>query len=189
MRDVTVMVRPVYSGLFYAIMNLTMTGTMRICYYIGEPGTGKTTRMRELLAEFRKAEADEWVKEGLVTYHKFAKQKIIILGKYDDGVFAGTDTWSKSVGPKFREWLSANAEKYREFDILGEGERLSNNPNLDAMFDTGGMKLVLLKVSESELERRRAARNNTQDEKWLKGMSTRIANLCEKYPHEVMVLE
>jgi len=188
-RDVTVMVSPVYPGLFCAILNLIMTGTMQICYYIGEPGTGKTTRMREILAEFRKVEADEWVKEGLVTYHKFAKQKIIILGKYDDGVFAGTDTWSKGVGPKFREWLTANAEKFADYGVLGEGERLSNNPNLDAMFDTGKMKLVLLKVSEEELERRRQSRNNTQNKKWLLGMKTRIRNLCNKYPHEVMVLD
>ena len=47
---------------------------MQICYYIGEPGTGKTTKMRELLTEFRKVEQDDWVKEGLVTYHLFAKQ-------------------------------------------------------------------------------------------------------------------
>jgi hypothetical protein len=54
------------------------------------------------------------------------------------------------------------------------------------MFATGKMKLVLLKVSEEELERRRAARNNTQNESWMKGMRTRIENLCAKYPHEVM---
>ena len=159
---------------------------MQLCYYIGEPGTGKTTRMRGILAELRKFEQDEFVKEGLVTYHLFAKQKVIVLGRYDDGVFAGTDTWSKGVGPKFRQWLVDNAEKFADYGVLGEGERLSNNPNLDAMFATGKMKLVLLKVSEEELERRRAARNNTQNESWMKGMRTRIANLCAKYPHEVV---
>ena len=159
---------------------------MQLTHYLGLPGTGKTTKMRELLAEFRKVEQDEWVKEGLVTYHIFAKHKIIILGKYDDGVFAGTDTWSKGVGPKWRQWLVDNAEKFADYGVLGEGERLSNSPNLDAMFATGNMKLVLLKVSEDELERRRAARNNTQNESWMKGMKTRIANLCAKYPHEII---
>ena len=161
---------------------------MQICYTIGVPGCGKTTRMRELLAEFRKVEQDEWVKEDLVTYHLFAKQKIIILGKYDDGVFAGTDTWSKGVGPKFRQWLLDNKDNYEGWTAFGEGERLSNQPNMDAMFATGKMKLICLKVSEEELERRRAARNNTQNESWMKGMKTRIANLCNKYPHEVEVL-
>jgi hypothetical protein len=77
-----------------------------------------------------------------------------------------------------------NAEKYEDYGVLSEGERLSNNPTLDAMFATGNMKLVLLVVSEEELARRRQARNNVQNEKWLKGMVTRINNLCNKYPHE-----
>lgn len=161
---------------------------MRICYFIGCPGVGKTTRMREILAEYRKVEADEFVKEGLVTYHKFARQKVLILGRYDEGTFAGTDTWSKGVGPKFREWLMENRETYADWTVLGEGERLSNAPNMDAMFQEESMKLVCLKVSEEELERRRAARNNTQSTSWMKGMATRIANLCNKYPHEVEVI-
>jgi hypothetical protein len=162
---------------------------MKIVYYIGCPGVGKTTRMREIIAEFRKVEQDEFVKEGLVTYHKFAKQKVIVLGRYDDGTFAGTDTWSKGVGPKFREWLTAALEMYSDWVIYGEGERLSNQPNMDAMFNEKiGMKLVCLEVSEKELERRRAARNNTQNESWMKGMRTRIANLCNKYPYEVEVI-
>ena len=158
---------------------------MKIVYYIGVPGTGKTTLMREMLEEYRKAEQDEFVKEGLVTYHLFARQKVIILGRYDGGVFAGTDTWSKGVGPKFRQWLLDNRETYTDWSVFGEGERLSNNPNLTAMFDEESMKLVCLEVSEEELERRRAARNNTQNESWMKGMRTRIANLCNAYEHTV----
>jgi hypothetical protein len=161
---------------------------MKIVYYIGQPGTGKTTLMRSILSEYSKVEEPEFVKEGLVTYHRFNTQKVIILGKYDEGTFAGTDTWSKGVGPKFREWLIANRENYSDWTVLGEGERLSNAPNMDAMFDEESMKLVCLEVSEEELERRRAARNNTQDPKWMKGMRTRIANLCSKYPHSIEVL-
>jgi hypothetical protein len=161
---------------------------MKIVYYIGCPGVGKTTRMREIIAEYSKVEESEFVKEGLVTYHLFAKQKVIILGKYDEGTFAGTDTWSKGVGPKFRQWLLDNRESYRGWVVLGEGERLSNSPNMDAMFAEESMKLVCLEVSDAELERRRAARNNTQSPSWMKGMQTRIANLCNKYPYEVEVI-
>jgi deoxyadenosine/deoxycytidine kinase len=161
---------------------------MRIVYYIGEPGTGKTTLMRGILDEYRKVEQDELVEDGHVKYHRFANQKVIVLGIYDDSTFAGTDRWSKVVGPKFREWLIANRENYSDWTVLGEGERLSNAPNMDAMFDEESMKLVCLKVSEEELERRRAARNNTQDPKWMKGMRTRIVNLCRAYPHTVEVI-
>jgi hypothetical protein len=144
--------------------------------------------MREILAEYSKVEQPEFVKEGLVTYHKFAKQKVLILGRYDDGTFAGTDTWSKGVGPKFRQWLIDNRETYQDWGVFGEGERLSNQPSMDAMFEEESMKLVCLTVSEDELERRRAARNNTQNESWMKGMRTRIENLCKRYSHEVEVI-
>ena len=161
---------------------------MKIVYYIGCPGVGKTTLMRAFLAEYSKVEEPEFVKDGLVTYHLFAKQKVIVLGRYDEGVFAGTDTWSKGVGPKFRQWLLDNREVYQGWTVYGEGERLSNQPNMDAMFAEESMKLVCLQVSEEELERRRAARNNTQNESWMKGMKTRIANLCNKYPHITEVI-
>ena len=161
---------------------------MRITYYIGVPGTGKTTLMRSILAEYSKVEESEFVKEGYVTYHKFPKQKVIILGRYDEGTFAGTDTWAKTAGPKFRQWVLDNAERYADWGVYGEGERLSNNPTLDHLFEYCQMKLICLKVSEEELQRRRDARNNTQDPKWMKGMQTRIDNLCAKYPHTVEVL-
>ena len=159
---------------------------MRITYYIGVPGTGKTTLMRSLLNEYRKVEPDEFVSDGHVKYHRFNKQKVIVLGIYDDSTFAGTDRWSKSAGPKFRQWLLDNRGAYSDWAVYGEGERLSNQPSMDAMFAEEQMNLVLLTVSEEELERRRAARNNTQNESWMKGMRTRIGNLCAKYQHTVV---
>jgi hypothetical protein len=158
---------------------------MNVTYYLGLPGTGKTTLMRSILAEYRKVEEDEFVVEGPVKYHRFNKQKVIVLGIYDDSTFAGTDRLSKSCPPKFREWVTANKDKYADWHILGEGERFSNNPTLDHLLEHTNLKLVCLKVSEEELERRRQARNNTQSESWLRGMYTRIDNLCQKYPHEV----
>lgn len=161
---------------------------MRVTFYCGEPGTGKTTLMRQIMAEYSKVEAPEFVEDGPVKYHRFNKQKTIVLGIYDESTFAGCDKLSKSVGPKFRQWLVDNAEKYKDWGLLMEGERFMNAPTLEALFQQESMKLVCLKVSETELERRRAARNNTQDAKWLKGMATRVANVCKNYPHEVEVL-
>lgn len=159
---------------------------MNLTYYIGLPGTGKTTLMRSILSDLRDKETDEFVKEGFVTYHKFPKQKTIVLGRYDEGTFAGTDTWAKSAGPKFRQWLLDNQEEYKDWQLYGEGERLSNNPSLEAMFERTDMKLILLTTSDEELERRRAARNNTQNESWMKGMKTRVNNLCNKFAHSVV---
>jgi hypothetical protein len=161
---------------------------MKFTHYLAEPGVGKTTFMRAKLAKLREVEQDEWVKDGYVTYHKFPQQKVIILGTYDDGVFAGLDKWAKTAPPKFRQWVLDNAETFAGWEVFSEGERLSNNPTMDALFATGNFTLVRLVVSEKELQRRRAARNNTQNESWLRGMKTRIDNLCAKYPHTVEVL-
>jgi hypothetical protein len=157
---------------------------MRVTFYIGQPGTGKTTLVRGLLSEFRKVETDELVVEGMVKYHKFEKQKVLVLGIYDESTFAGTDRLCRSIGPKFREWLVANAESYTGWELVMEGERFMNDKTLPSLFEQESMKLVCLKVSEEELVRRREARNNTQNETWLKGMTTRVANVCDNYCHE-----
>jgi hypothetical protein len=156
---------------------------MKIRYYIGRPGVGKSTLMREIMSKLGESEL---VKEGLVVYHKFEKEKTLVLGIYDDHVFSGTDRWSKGVGPKFREWLASMAQTHPDWTILGEGERLSNNPNLDAMFEFGDMELFLVTVDNEELARRHAARGEAQSESWQKGMATRIVNLCKKYKHFVV---
>jgi hypothetical protein len=182
------MVRPVYAGLFCAILTGRTTEIMRVVFFVGEPGTGKTTRMREILAEYRKVEVDEMVVDGPVKYHRFNKQKVLVLGIYDDSTFAGTDRLSKSCGPTFRQWLIDNEDKYRDWGMFMEGERFMNDKTLPTLFEQESMKLVCLKVSEAELERRRVARNNTQNEKWLKGMKTRVANVCKNYSHEIEVI-
>lgn len=162
---------------------------MNYTHYIGVPGTGKTTLMRSKIAKLREVETDTLEVEGLVRYHKFEQQKTIVMGIYDDSTFAGSDKLSKGVGPKFRQWLVDNAEKYEDYSIFSEGERFSNNPTLDHLFEHTNFNLVLVQVSEEELERRRQARNNTQNETWLKGMYTRVNNLASKYPHTVLNLE
>lgn len=143
--------------------------------------------MKSFIEDLRKKEQDEEVKEGLVIYHRFPQQKVIVLGRYDGSTFDGTDRMSKGVGPKFREWLSANKEDLEGWTILGEGERFSNQPNLDAMFENADMELVCVSVGEEELNKRHAKRGEEQNESWRKGMSTRISNLCKKYDHTLLI--
>ena len=158
---------------------------MLVTFYIGVPGCGKTTLMRGKIEELRKVEQDELVADGMVKYHKFEKQKVLVLGIYDESTFAGTDRLAKSVGPKFREWLVANAESFEGWELVMEGERFMNDKTLPLLFEQESMKLVCLKVTKEELVRRREARNNTQNETWLKGMTTRVQNVCNTYVHEV----
>lgn len=159
---------------------------MKIKYYIGRPGVGKSTYVRNIMKDLGEGEL---VKEGLVVYHKFPNAKTIVLGIYDDSVFSGTDRTSKGVGPKFREWLIKVQTEYSDWTIIGEGERLSNNPNLDAMFAAGDMELIWVTVSEETLKQRHDGRGEEQSESWQRGMKTRIQNLCNKYPHTVLINE
>jgi len=144
--------------------------------------------VRGILAEFRKVEEDEMVVDGPVKYHRFNKQKTLVLGIYDDSTFAGCDRLSKSCGPQFRQWLVDNEEKYKDWGVVLEGERFMNDKTLPSLFQQESMNLVCLTVSEEELERRRASRNNTQNESWLRGMKTRVANVCKNYPHSIEVI-
>jgi hypothetical protein len=163
---------------------------MQFTHYFGAPGTGKTTLMRSFLNKCRTVEVDEFMKEGLVKYHIFPKQKIIIFGDYaEDKIFAGLDATSKAIGPKFREWVITNKSKYVGWSMYSEGERFSNTVMLDFLFEHTEMELILLQVSGEELERRRIARNNTQNETWLKGMTTRVNNLASRYPHTVLICD
>lgn len=159
---------------------------MKIKYYIGRPGVGKSTLVRKTMELLGPGEL---VKEGLVVYHKFPETKTIVLGIYDEAVFSGTDRWSKGVGPKFRAWLEDAQQRFPDWTIIGEGERLSNNPNLDAMFATEDMELLLVTVSEETLKKRHDGRGEAQSESWQKGMATRIRNLANKYKHTVVVNE
>jgi len=156
---------------------------MLVTFYIGVPGCGKTTLMRGKIEELRKVEQDELVADGMVKYHKFEKQKTLVLGIYDESTFAGTDRLCRSIGPKFREWLVANAESYTGWELVMEGERFMNDKTLPLLFEQESMILVCLKVTEEELVRRREARNNTQSSTWLKGMTTRVQNVCNTYSH------
>ena len=99
---------------------------MKVVGFIGEPASGKSTYMRELMEGFGESELKE---EGMVKYHEFREQKAFVLGIYDDQVFSGTDRLSKAVGPKFRDWLTKlNSNPfYKDWTVYWEGERLSNN--------------------------------------------------------------
>ena len=72
---------------------------MKVIGIIGEPAAGKSTVMRNLIADLGSGAVE---KEGLVAYTKFPESKTIVAGIYDEQVFSGTDRLSKGCGPKYR---------------------------------------------------------------------------------------
>ena len=156
---------------------------MKIIGLIGEPAAGKSTVMKSLISKLGPSEI---VKEGLVVYTKYPDDKVLIAGKYEEGVtFCGTDTLSKGCGPKYREWLqAAQADQFfDDYTFYFEGERFSNSKFFDFFFSSEckDVTIYYLEADENVLNERNAARSN-QNDSWRKGMRTRMLNLKNGYP-------
>jgi ABC-type dipeptide/oligopeptide/nickel transport system ATPase component len=159
---------------------------MKIIGLIGEPAAGKSTVMKNLISELGEGSI---VKEGLVVYTLYPEDKVVIAGKYEEGVtFCGTDTLSKGCGPKYREQLSKmdSDSEWDDYTFYWEGERFSNSKFFDFFYsDCKDVTTYYLEAGEDVLNARNASRSN-QNETWRKGMRTRMHNLRQNYPVKVV---
>lgn len=160
---------------------------MNVVAYIGEPATGKTTIMLSLISTLREKEADEFEAQGLLKYHVFRKQKIIVFGVYDGSSFSGTDRLAKAAAPKFRDWIKENSQagEFEGFTVYWEGERFTNAATLSTMFAFCKTKIFLLTAPQAVLKFRHSLRDR-QSETWLKAMKTRIENIEKAFPVTVV---
>jgi len=155
---------------------------MKIIGFIGEPASGKSTVMREIISSFKGV---GYVRKiGLIVYTFYHDDKAIVAGIYDDQVFSGTDRLSKSCGPVYREWIKEMVDDpdFDDYTFYWEGERFSNNKFFDFFFQECPDPLIYyLEVNEEVLNERNQARSQ-QNDTWRKGMKTRMNNLKNKYP-------
>lgn len=147
-----------------------------LLYILGVPGSGKTTLVRELVLGRRRM---------VVTQpfaHTVYEDGLVQLGR-DRGTHGGTDALSMSVQPNVVAALEAGAWPR----ILAEGDRLANPSFFEAVVAAGyELDVVLLSVPAEVAADRRAARGTDQDERWLRGRESKIANL---QPHVTRVLD
>lgn len=143
---------------------------MKVVVVAGEPGTGKSTLMKNLIGD-----APSDYKSGLVRGHSVGS--VLFLGIYDaDQKYPGTDRLSMAVQPDVQKLLWSHATSpYKT--VVFEGDRLSN-PSLIKFIENLGLELhaFVLEVSQEVLDQRRAARGDTFSEKWLKGRKTKVHN-------------
>lgn len=152
--------------------------TKRIVYFIGVPGSGKTTLMREVMAPFY---GIQHAKPFAHIEYQHPTERVVQVGK-ERGTFSGTDALSMGVQPKVVEWL-----KTCDYDtILAEGDRLATDSFFHAASEVGGLMLFVLACSEATAQERRAARGSNQNETWLKGRVTKVQRLAERWPHVVV---
>jgi hypothetical protein len=158
---------------------------MKIVGLIGEPAAGKSTVMKNFIATLGGCSVQ---KQGLVTYTLFHDDKVIIAGIYDKQVFSGTDRLSKGCGPSYRQWLTQKIEnpEWDDWTFYFEGERFSNSKFFDFFQkDCPEVSIYYLQCDENTLNERNADRSN-QNPSWRKGMATRMRNLRENYPVQVV---
>jgi len=137
----------------------------------GEPGSGKTTLMKEIINIFGVEPKYDSFK--LVPY--LQKDNIYILGKYEEGeVFSGTDKMSMAVQPeaiKFLTTLPTNAI------VLYEGDRLFTASFLEHCLEKYDLKIIYLSTEKTVRNERYKERGSNQNETWLQGRETKISNI------------
>lgn len=144
---------------------------MKIIAVGGEPGSGKSTLMKEIIQHYNVEPKYDSFK--LVPY--LQKDNIYILGKYEEGeVFSGTDRMSMAVQPeaiKFLDSLPSNSV------VLFEGDRLFTASFLEHCLDKFDLSIIYLSTTKEIREERYKERGSNQNETWLQGRETKIANI------------
>lgn len=144
---------------------------MQVIAIGGEPGSGKSTLMKRLIQHYGVEPKYNEVK--LVPY--LQKDNIYILGKYEEGeVFSGTDRMSMAVQP---EAIKFCASLPTGSIVLFEGDRLFTASFLEDCIDKYGLEIIYLSTDKSIRKQRYLDRGSAQDDTWLRGRETKIANI------------
>ena len=144
---------------------------MKVVAIGGEPGSGKSTLMKEILSKFDWKE--EYTSFKLVPY--LSHGKYYILGKYENGeVFSGTDRMSMAVQPEAIKFLASLSE---DSIVLFEGDRLFTASFLEDCVENYDCEIIYLETDRLIRENRYKERGSNQNETWLQGRETKIANI------------
>lgn len=144
---------------------------MKIIAIGGEPGSGKTSLIKEILA------CKPWKKLynefKLVPYLQY--ENCYLLGKYDDGeTFSGTDRMSMAVQPEAIKFLSSLPPSAI---VLYEGDRLFNVSFIEHCMNNYDCEIVYLETDRNIREERYKERGSDQNKTWLQGRETKISNI------------
>jgi dephospho-CoA kinase len=137
----------------------------------GEPGAGKSTLMKEIISKFNWIKVYDEVK--LVPYLQYDCN--YILGKYDEGeTFSGTDRMSMAVQPEAVKFL---ASLHKDSVVLFEGDRLFTSSFLEHCVNIYNTDIIYLETDKAVRQERYKERGSNQNETWLQGRETKIANI------------
>jgi len=115
----------------------------------------------------------EYETRKLVPYLRH--ENIYVLGKYEEGeTFSGTDRMSMAVQPEAVKFLTEVDDKSI---VLFEGDRLFNTSFLEHCLDNYDLDIVFLDTDREVREERYKERGSNQNETWLQGRETKVANI------------
>jgi uridine kinase len=144
---------------------------MKVIAVMGEPGSGKTSLMKNVMKGL--GIGYEVEKHNLVRYHH--SNNLYVLGIYEeDKTFSGTDALSMAVQPDAISFLGT---LNKGAVVLFEGDRLCTASFLEhcnSLYDT---TVVYLKTDRDVRKERYAERGSNQNETWLAGRESKIANI------------
>jgi dephospho-CoA kinase len=144
---------------------------MKVIAIGGEPGSGKTTLMKEIINHYGVEPKYEAYK--LVPY--LQKDNVYVLGKYEEGeVFSGTDRMSMAVQPEAIKFL---ATLPKDATVLFEGDRLFTASFLEHCLDKYELSIIYLSTTKEIREERYKDRGSNQNATWLQGRETKISNI------------
>jgi uridine kinase len=140
----------------------------------GEPGAGKSTLMKEILEKLEKyVPLKCYDSFKLVPYIQCGS--VYILGKYDEGeTFSGTDRMSMAVQPEAIKFL---ASLDKDAVVLFEGDRLFTSTFLEHCVENYDTEIIYLETDKAVRQERYKERGSNQNETWLQGRETKIANI------------
>lgn len=144
-----------------------------LVYVIGVPGAGKTTLLNAMFKGWGRASYYKPIAHAIYTRGSDATQ-ITELGARRDP-FGGTDALAMDALPHALDFLAP-----RSGVVIAEGDRLTTPKFWDGARALGWQVHVALLDAAPELAllRRHQRSSVPQNEKWLKGRETKIANLA-----------
>ncbi|UJQ86530.1 adenylate kinase [Mycobacterium phage PenguinLover67] len=166
--------------------------TNRLIYLVGQPGSGKSTLMAKLTADFDRhhiaAAPDYPVAHDVLTSRPDGRIVGVELGVRREH-FGGTDALPSSIIEKAVPWIESAPYQL----VLAEGARLANRRFIQAALH-GSYQPVIALVDHDQAEEWRRARNEalgrSQDASWVKGRLTSSRRLAEwAKDHAIEVIE
>lgn len=141
---------------------------------LGYPGAGKTWAVSEFIKYLQSMYgAEEHSRVGLVDYHRFYTEGIVIVGKYDGSKFQGTDRLSMAVAPHFEAFFAEMA-KSGVSHIIAEGDRINCMPFLKTAMQYGQLERIKCVADPVTLRAQRERREHVFTAQFLNAVASKV---------------